>query len=808
MKWTEIFIFVTVVINYVQGLGNPYNILGVHRKATLQEIRKAYKQLAKEWHPDKNNDPEAENKFVEINQAYELLTDPERRKQYDNFGVTEEGPPPLRPKRDYSQYRQDPLDELFGKHSAFRFTYQDRDITTFHQFTVTTRAFENKIVPKSFRVPYLILFYSDWCFPCLQIEPIWRRLVEELELLGCGIATVHSENEQMLSRKIGIRTLPSLVVLIDGKASLYKESLFSVQKIVEFLRSKFPYKLVQPVKDDSIEIFLSGWIDNRVRALIFEKQELVRLRYLLMAFYYRDRVAFGFVQLHSISSEAIRKKYKVPSDIDTLLLFNENTNRPVASLSMSDMPIKTMQDIINSNKYLMLPRLSSQGMFDALCPPEWAKLRKRLCVVLVSQDTPYHDEPRQALRQVAQDSPYNTDRVRFMYVFQEKQVEFINALTSGGGSPVEPVLHIVIIWRRDVNHLKYEWLPHTWNTEKSQEWNETRNHLESTIQRLLHASEALSYETVIKELIDEHAQGIVTRIINKLMTSLEYLKENVTKDQLLPLLSIAATILFIVIGGYIMTYLVRMEEESIKKNKFTNGLAADSDISNGSVGNNTKKSSKSAPPELRLHELRAETYNGMVRLLKPGCRTIVLLVDSQSRNQLLAAFHKIVWPYRRNKTLMFGHLMLDRSLEWYKCLLTLSLPEPRDLNINPRNCIGTVLSLNGHRKYFCMYHAKHPECIKGKASKRMVKMTKHISNSTDSTSGAFMGFDTSESEESETSDVELGTRQQEDSLLSDKYSNVVFQGNLLDGLPNWLDRLFEGTTQRYYINYWPDFTPK
>lgn len=90
-----------------------------------------------------------------------------------------------------------------------------------------------------------------------------------------------------------------------------------------------------------------------------------------------------------------------------------------------------------------------------------------------------------------------------------------------------------------------------------------------------------------------------------------------------------------------------MEEESIKKNKFTNGLAADSDISNGSVGNNTKKSSKSAPPELRLHELRAETYNGMVRLLKPGCRTIVLLVDSQSRNQLLAAFHKIVWPYRR-----------------------------------------------------------------------------------------------------------------------------------------------------------------
>jgi hypothetical protein len=44
--------------------------------------------------------------------------------------------------------------------------------------------------------------------------------------------------------------------------------------------------------------------------------------------------------------------------------------------------------------------------------------------------------------------------------------------------------------------------------------------------------------------------------------------------------------------------------------------------------------------------------------------------------------------------------------------------------------------------------------------------------------------------------------------LRDKYSNVIFQGNLLDRLPNWLDRLFEGTTHRYYINYWPDFAPK
>lgn len=46
--------------------------------------------------------------------------------------------------------------------------------------------------------------------------------------------------------------------------------------------------------------------------------------------------------------------------------------------------------------------------------------------------------------------------------------------------------------------------------------------------------------------------------------------------------------------------------------------------------------------ELKLHELRSETYNGMIRLLKPGCRTIVLLLDNQSKDKLIPQFHKTV----------------------------------------------------------------------------------------------------------------------------------------------------------------------
>jgi DnaJ homolog subfamily C member 16 len=75
----------------------------------------------------------------------------------------------------------------------------------------------------------------------------------------------------------------------------------------------------------------------------------------------------------------------------------------------------------------------------------------------------------------------------------------------------------------------------------------------------------------------------------------------------------------------------RMEEEKIAKNS-SNGM--------DQKGQNPQQ-------QLKLHELRPETYNGMIRLLKPGCRTVVLLVDQESRKELLIKFHKTVWPYRK-----------------------------------------------------------------------------------------------------------------------------------------------------------------
>src|SRR5688572_33372461 len=68
-----------------------YEVLGVGRNASADEIKRAYRTLARTYHPDVNREDHAEERFKEINEAYEVLSDADRRAAYDRFGHAANG---------------------------------------------------------------------------------------------------------------------------------------------------------------------------------------------------------------------------------------------------------------------------------------------------------------------------------------------------------------------------------------------------------------------------------------------------------------------------------------------------------------------------------------------------------------------------------------------------------------------------------------------------------------------------------------------------------------------------------------------
>lgn len=272
-------------------------------------------------HPDKNDDPLAENKFVEIKKAYELLSDNERRNAFDLHGVTHEDAFASRSGHDYTQYGRfatDPFEEFFGyvlmskrsenicfvrlifqlplncfiDFSSHRFSF-DQDISIFHKLSITSRYYETHVMPRSYTTPHLLMFYADWCFSCMKVAGAFKKIKESLEPLGFVFATVNAGHEANLARKASVHVLPCLVLVLDGKNYVFKENAFVLQTVVDFIRQKLPYKMIVPINDDNVDEFLSGWADNRVRALIMEPRKQIRLRYLNTAFQFRQRVLFG-----------------------------------------------------------------------------------------------------------------------------------------------------------------------------------------------------------------------------------------------------------------------------------------------------------------------------------------------------------------------------------------------------------------------------------------------------------------------------------------------------------------------------------
>jgi len=186
-----------------------YEMLKVSKDADIKDIRKAFKKLAITMHPDKNQDPDSNEKFAKLTRAYEVLKDPSQRKHYDLHG--EETP---------SSWSQSQYHSYSYYHDYFGIYDDDPQVVT-----LNTADFES-LVTKS-GAKWFVNYYSPLCSHCHDLAPEWRELALELEGVVM-FGAVNCEEDWQLCRQQNVRSYPSLVFYPSGEryaGSRYKEPL-------------------------------------------------------------------------------------------------------------------------------------------------------------------------------------------------------------------------------------------------------------------------------------------------------------------------------------------------------------------------------------------------------------------------------------------------------------------------------------------------------------------------------------------------------------------------------------------------------
>ena len=319
------------------GSRDFYAILGVDKKADESTIKKAYRKLALKYHPDKNpdNQEEAARKFQDVGTAYEVLSDPEKRTVYDNYG--EEG-------LQAQAAGQDPRTAHFGGNAGsagggqqFRFTGDPFKV--FEQFfgggggfggggfggmgggfggmgggmgghqggppqdlypkgSAVSRLRTGKFPDSTSKHMWLIEFYVPGCPHCRNLVQKWETLAENLRGI-IKVGAVNCEVDAQLCQQQGVRAYPTIKLAVQDKYLEY-EGERSPKQIKRWAYEHMPYEKIQNLlRGGSVDEFLAGPCKSSPSkacvVLLTDKYETSPM-YKSIAYQFRNKMAFGEVR--------------------------------------------------------------------------------------------------------------------------------------------------------------------------------------------------------------------------------------------------------------------------------------------------------------------------------------------------------------------------------------------------------------------------------------------------------------------------------------------------------------------------------
>ncbi|XP_068172069.1 dnaJ homolog subfamily C member 16 [Antennarius striatus] len=761
---------------------DPYKILGVSRSASQTEIKRAYKNMAKEWHPDKNKDPKAEDMFIKISKSYEILSNEERRSNFDRYGQMDENQP----------FSQSQHHGFRGFHNGFYF-----DESFFHfprsrdfadsKYLLHHAQFNTNILPDSHKRPYLIKVTSEWCFACIHIEPVWKEAVQELEPLGVGIGIVDLGYERRLANQLGAHRAPSIIGLVNGRVTFFHQAVVR-EHLRQFIEDLLPQKLVEKITDDNYMGYLNSWqMENKPSLVMFDQVPVVPLLYKLTAFAFRDYVRFGYVDQGDTQSSQLLWKFNINTYAPTMLLFKEDTERPVDIIQARGMKRQIMDEFVSNNKFLQVPRLVNQQLFDELCPVKQFHRRRKYCVLLITEEDQTFLQGNRAFLDFA--SANKKEVLRFAYVYQRHQQPLCLALLHNQAT-LSP--KVVILERRSqAGKVLYRSVSGGWNGSE-----EDKYRLHEQLELLQKDPTYLSSDTTLPELNNEMAPMFIIQWINAAHDYILQIYDDLLYSnwrEMMPILSLIFSALFILFGTVIIQAFSEPGENKTRNPKPKEPPQPEDDVSN-------RSNTSSRPPKkdfVEVTELTDVTYTSNLVKLRPGHINVVLVLTNASKTALLRKFAKEVFSFSGTQSLHFSFLNADKHRHWMPSLLHLSAEAMQsegqsDEDEESSDYNGHVLALNGYKKYFCLF--------------RPVFTGEDPSDSSSETSFSSDSKRKSRSRSRSISHSRSRSHSREDGAVPKRGSSratSIEVHHKLDRLGLWMERLMEGTLPRLRVLSWP-----
>ncbi|TNN17846.1 DnaJ subfamily C member 16 [Schistosoma japonicum] len=939
MKIT-LLILVALLVRYT--VCDYYDVLGVSRSASPLEIKTAYRKLAKKWHPDKNPTDNANKRFIEINEAYEVLSNPKKRHEYDTFGrVHSDGssPPPGHfPHR--HEFVHSAFEELFDFFPGFSRAPQ----FSVNVVNIDFRSYRLTHLPRSRTVPLFIFGYSDFCFPCRQVRPIWSQLADELTSLGVTVASVNLEHDSALRDELRVFHVPSVTMIVDGQITYYSRGDFSHNSLIDALRSAIMKSnpshskalptflsttidtpLIQSISDYDtfISTFHYGWRrDSRPRMLLIKPLTLPPLRYCLAAFRAADHLAAGYIDSEAGNNYDLVKKFNVNPNEETLLIYHEDSGIPVYRQSAAKLLPTALDNAMLAYSQLQVPRIYSRARLLDLCPTDGSKPsskyasesdkrqtqfmhsnsdnsnHRHLCLVLLLHSKQSNVEQIHSLgdiwltmlRRTLQLSQtdllklFHTNQPNYhfmpVHIYVDRQISLMKKLSQSSTCLNEScnllnkdnVGRLALIWRISSTETVYQLLPidslshpRMHLNERTYKQNDYKNiiiksveqmhsalinDLTNTIKKLNNPSNELTHsidklsqwyvlkDCIIEELmIDELIASIWIRMRNRLLQILVDIGHwifDLVNHPLAFVFTSFTIIISLLLFSFFSTIVqamkneLRQDEPSTVKphetgNSNTSSSSTENKDNNSSQFKFTERSSAFTP----VVALNPSTYDRLVRDAPKGFRLLVLCVrgsteDTRLRDQFDFKTRRVCGSQIQRACISMDRYSgwLAKLLESTRSNLPVHIRSSKTINdnnrsnkgvlyINPVNCVGTVIAVNGYRRYFNLYHPLIPGSLSSSdensesdidsSLSAEKKQNKHLRRR--HIFGRAFGLESDDEEDfNQSNDNDNRSHLKSRHQVTD---GALFESELLDGLCNWLDRLFEGSLPRYNVTEWP-----